>query len=34
MKTFQFLTKDNKWQAIVDKGYADKKKSGVKHLNF
>ena len=29
MKTFQFLTKDNKWQAIVDKGYADKKKSGV-----
>jgi len=29
MKKFEFLTKDNKWQAIVDKGYADKKKSGV-----
>ena len=29
MKTFQFLNKDNKWQAIVDKCYADKKKSGV-----
>jgi len=28
MKKFEFLTKDNKWQAIVDKGYADKKKSG------
>tara|TARA_R100001132_G_C3257455_1_gene82640 strand:- start:111 stop:359 length:249 start_codon:yes stop_codon:yes gene_type:complete len=29
MKTFEFLTKANKWQAIVDNGYADKKKSGV-----
>jgi hypothetical protein len=29
MKTFQFLTKANKWQAIVDNGYADKKKQGV-----
>jgi|TARA_R110002094_G_scaffold62037_1_gene72494 hypothetical protein len=29
MKKFEFLTKANKWQAIVDKGYADKKKSGV-----
>jgi len=25
MKTFQFLTKDNKWQAIVDKGYATRR---------
>ena len=24
MKTFEFLTKANKWQAIVDNGYADK----------
>jgi len=29
MKTFQFLTIENKWQPIVDKGYAEKKKFGV-----
>ena len=29
MKTFEFLTKANKSQAIVDNGYADKKKQGT-----
>ena len=29
MKTFQFLTKANKWQTIKEDGFQDKAKAGI-----